>query len=148
MLHRYTLHRSWDKNTVHLRSCPSIYMYTLQIQPKMTKSEKPPAPGVALSFEEVMKNINCRINWESKVSLWAQVCNWNCTQSSIKLTGLSMTTFVGNITTRSKLLVGAFSPPPPNRLRRGSTCRHFHFHQVYKMGKLDRFHKVKTTFWT
>ncbi len=62
----------------------------------MTKSEKPPAPGVALSFGEVMKKINYKIDWQGNVSFWAQLCNYSFIQSSIKLTGLSMTTFLGN----------------------------------------------------
>ena len=36
----------------------SIYMFTLQICPKMNKSEKPPSPGVALSFGKVMKYLS------------------------------------------------------------------------------------------
>ena len=61
----------------------------------MTKSEKPSALGVALSFGEVMKKINYRIDWQRNASFWARFCNYNCIQSSIELTGLSMTTFVG-----------------------------------------------------
>ena len=67
-------------------------MFTLRICPKMTKSEKPTAPGVALSFGEIMKKIHYRIGQQGNVSFWARLCNYNCT---IKLTGLSMTTFVG-----------------------------------------------------
>ncbi len=96
MLHSCTLYRSWDKITAHLRSYPSKYMFTLRIHLKIAKSEKPLAPGVALSFGEVMKTINCRINWDGKVNFWAQFCNQNCCQSSIKWTRQSMTTFVGN----------------------------------------------------
>ncbi len=73
-------------------------MFTLRVCPTMTKSEKPSAPGVALSFGEVMKKINGRIDWQGNVSYWARLYNFNCIQSSIKLTGLSMTTFVGNVT--------------------------------------------------
>ncbi len=61
----------------------------------MTKSEKPPVLGVALSFLNVMKKINYRIDWQGNVSFWAKLCNYNCSQSSIKLTGLSMATLVG-----------------------------------------------------
>ncbi len=67
ILHRCTLHMSWDKNISHLRLYPSIYMFTLQICSKMTKSEKAPAPGVALAFWEVMKKLNYRIAWQGKV---------------------------------------------------------------------------------
>ena len=62
----------------------------------MTKSEKLPSPGVALSFGEVMKKINYRIDLQGNVSFWARLSNYNCIQSSIKLTRLSMTTFVSN----------------------------------------------------
>ncbi len=65
----------------------------------MTKSEKPPFLGVALSFGEVMKKLNYRVDWQGNVSFWARVCNYNFSQSSIKLTGLSMTTFVGYVGT-------------------------------------------------
>ena len=35
------IHRSCEKKNIsHLRSYPSLYMFTLQIQPKMAKSEK------------------------------------------------------------------------------------------------------------
>ncbi len=91
MLHRCTLCRSWDKNISHVRSYRSIYMFTLRICSKMTKSEKPPPPGVALLFGEVMKKVNYSINWQGNVSFWARLCNYNYIQSSIKLTGLSMT---------------------------------------------------------
>ncbi len=72
-------------------------MFTLRISPKMTKSEKPPAPGVALSFGEIMEKIDYWIDWQGNVSFWARLCNYNCSQGSIKLTGLSMTTFVGYV---------------------------------------------------
>ncbi len=71
-------------------------MFTLRICPKMTKSEKPWAPGVALSFAEVMKKNIYRIYWQGNVSFWARLCKYNCSLSSIKLTRLSVTTFVGN----------------------------------------------------
>ncbi len=41
----------------------SIYMFTLRIHLKMAKAEKPLAPGVALSFGKVMKNLSDNINW-------------------------------------------------------------------------------------
>ncbi len=68
-------------------------MFTLRIHSKMTKSVKPLAPGVALSFGEAMKKIIYR---QGNVSFLAQMCKLNCSQSSIKLTRLSITTFVGN----------------------------------------------------
>ena len=43
-------------------------MFTLQIHPKITKSEKPPAPGVAMQFGKVMKKINHQIRWQGNVS--------------------------------------------------------------------------------
>ena len=39
--------------------------------------------------------INYRIDLQGNVSFWAWLCNYNASQSSITLTGLSMTTFVG-----------------------------------------------------
>ncbi len=72
-------------------------MFTLRIHSKMAKSKKPLAPRLALSFGEVMKKIIYRTYWQGNVSFWARLCKYNCSQSSIKLTRLSMTTFVGNV---------------------------------------------------
>ena len=44
-----------------------------------------------------MKKINYRIDWQGDVSFWARLCNFNCSQSSMKLIALSMTTFVGYV---------------------------------------------------
>ncbi len=62
----------------------------------MTKSEKRLTPGVTLSFWMVMGNLNYEIHWLGKVSFWAQLCNWNCSGSSAKWTGLSATKYRGH----------------------------------------------------
>ena len=39
-----------------------LYMFTLQNLCRMTKAKKPVVPGVALSFGNVMKKLNCKIS--------------------------------------------------------------------------------------
>ena len=82
----YTTYRSCYKNFLRSRSHPSKCMFTLQIHPKITKSEKPSVPGVAMRFGRVMKQMNYQIHWQGNVRFWTQLCKWNCMGSSIKWT--------------------------------------------------------------
>ena len=50
-------------------------MFTLQIYPKITKSEKPPDPGVAMQFERLMKKMIHLIHWQDLMSFWTQFYN-------------------------------------------------------------------------
>ncbi len=44
--------------------------------------------------------------WQGKVSFWAQLCDWNRSQSSIKLTWLPTAIFVGNVRWGRTIFVG------------------------------------------
>ena len=72
------------KKFLRSRSHSSKCMFTLQIHPKITKSEEPPFPGVAMWFGKVMKEMNHQIHWQGNMSFWTHFCNWNCTGGSIK----------------------------------------------------------------
>ncbi len=94
MLPRKILHRSCNKIASHFWSHPCIYVFTLQIWPKMTKSEKTLAPGVAMLLGKVMKKLNENINWQCNVSFWMQLCNYYCTRSGIKWIALNTTIYL------------------------------------------------------
>ena len=98
MLPRKTLHRSCNKITSHFWSHPCIYVFTLQIWPKMPKSEKLWLPGVAMLFGKVMKKLDEKIHWQYNVSFWTQLCNRNCTGSGIKWMGLNTTIYLDHAT--------------------------------------------------